>query len=298
MTDRRRFLGGAIAGITAAMTPTLGAAQDARIRERPIPRTGEKLPVVGLGNSSVFQNGDIARSRALLETLQAFGGRYVDVSDRSRDVVGGIAASLPGGDALFLGTYIQAGSEAGDQREARRHRELQDKPALDLVLTRHIDDFAARSDSFRALKQDGLARYVGVARHQQQYHEAMMRLMERGAVDFVQVNYSILEPEAEQRLLPMAQDLGVTILINRPFINGEYFSIVGDRELPGWAGEIGCDTWAKVSLKFILAHPAVNCVLTETANPRHARDNLGAGLGELPDARLRARMRETVLSFV
>lgn len=298
MIDRRYFLAGSLAGLAGGFMPAAPQAQSVQIRERRIPGTDERLPVVGLGNADIFQNAEIESGRMLLSILREFGGRYVDVSGRSREVVGGLANELPGGDQLFLGTYLRSRDDAGDRREARRHRDVQDKPALDLALSRFIDDFASRSDSFRRLKMEGLARYVGVARHQRQYHDAMMRLMEEGAVDFIQVNYSILEPEAEERLLPMAKDLGIAILVNRPFINGDYFSVVRDRELPGWAAEIGCDTWAKVSLKFILAHPAVNCVLTETANPRHARDNLGAGLGELPDAALRERMRETVLSFV
>ena len=122
----------------------------------------------------------------------------------------------------------------------------------------------------------------------------MMALMEAGAVDFVQVNYSMLEPQAADRLLPMARDLGIAVLINRPFINGEYFSVVRGHALPSWAAEIGCDTWAKFSLKYILSHPAVTCVLTETANPSHAADNIGAGFGPMPDEKTRKRMAEVV----
>jgi aryl-alcohol dehydrogenase-like predicted oxidoreductase len=118
----------------------------------------------------------------------------------------------------------------------------------------------------------------------------MIDLMEAGSVDFVQVNYSMLEPEAGERVLPTAQDKGVSVLINRPFINGEFFSIVRGHELPEWAAEFDCESWAQFSLKFILSHPAVNCVLTETANPKHAVDNLGAGVGRLPDRETRQKM--------
>lgn len=295
MTTRREFVGAATALVATVMTPAL--AQE-RLLRRPIPGTGEELPVVGLGNSVVFQEGNMSGSRRLLETLLEFGGAYVDISAASRDVVGGLAAENPRYRELFLGTYLQGGSDDVDRRDARRHASLQGKDSLDLVLTRLIDDYAARADSFIGLKEEGLARYVGVARHMQQYHERMARLIDRAAVDFIQVNYSAFEPEAEERLLPMAADAGVAVLVNRPFINGEYFRIVEGRELPDWAAEIGCDTWAKFSLKFILSHPAVTCVLTETSNPRHARDNLGAGVGSLPDREMRERMRKTLLSFV
>ena len=123
-------------------------------------------------------------------------------------------------------------------------------------------------------------------------------LMEAGAVDFVQVNYSLLEPEAGDTVLPMAQDKGVAILVNRPFINGDFFDVVRGRELPGWAAEFDCRSWAQFSLKFILSHPAVTCVLTETTNAEHLADNMAAGMGRLPDAAARAKMLELVQSFV
>jgi diketogulonate reductase-like aldo/keto reductase len=118
----------------------------------------------------------------------------------------------------------------------------------------------------------------------------MQKMMATGTVDFLQVNYSPLEPGADQQVLPMALDQGVAVTINRPFINGDYFSLVRDQPLPEWAAQFDCDSWAQFSLKFILSHPAVTCVLTETANPRHALDNIGAGFGRLPDEKTRQRM--------
>lgn len=293
---RRTFLSGAGAALTHFSLPA-GAQQQA-MQTREIPATGEELGVVGLGNSVAFQENDIDSTRALLTMLRSFGGSYVDVSGASRDVVGGLAAREAEFSELFLGTYIQAGNDEEDREEATLQLRLQERSELDLVLTRLIDDYADRVDSFQRLKEEGLARLVGVARHQLRYHDRMMRLIERGAIDVLQVNYSILEPEAEARLLPMARDAGVAILVNRPFINGDYFRVVRGRELPSWAAEFDCDSWAKFSLKFILSHPAVTCVLTETSNPRHAEDNLGAGVGALPDEETRERMRRLLLSFV
>ena len=140
-------------------------------------------------------------------------------------------------------------------------------------------------------------RYFGVAGYAQQFYPAMMKAMEKGIVDFVQFNYSIMEPEAADEILPLALETGTAVITNRPFISGNYFNIVRGQELPDWASEFDCSSWAQFSLKYILAHPAVNCVLTETANPKHVVDNLSAGYGALPDEATRKRMRELLLSF-
>jgi diketogulonate reductase-like aldo/keto reductase len=129
-----------------------------------------------------------------------------------------------------------------------------------------------------------------VARHHERYYNSMKKMMDTGTVDVLQVNYSPLETAADREVLPMALEKGVAVTINRPFINGEYFSRVRGHELPAWAAEFDCESWAQLSLKFILSHPAVTCVLTETANPAHARDNIGAGFGRLPDAKTRQRI--------
>ena len=301
MTSRRdfvRYCGAVMATLSAPSIRPASAAEVAQLPTRPIPRTNEPLPIVGLGNARAFQEGDVALSRQLLEILMDHGGAYVDTSGESRLTIGGIVREKGADDRTFIGTYTEEVDERAARQDLQAILQVQGGGALDLVLTRNIDEYSSRRDAFRRFKDEGLTRYIGVARHQQQYHERMMQLMEDGAVDFVQVNYSILEPEAEDRLLPMAQDKGIAILINRPFINGRWFSIVRDRTLPDWAAEFDCATWAQFSLKFILAHPAVNCVLTETSNPRHAVDNIGGGIGRLPDEETRRRMRELVKTFV
>jgi len=179
--NRRNFIGCSGAATLGAVLPPVHA-QESTIRRRNIPGTDEMLPVIGLGNSVVFQEGNVERSRQLIDILLEFGGSYVDISAASRDVVGGIAARRGISDDLFLGTYIQEQDDTADRRDAERQRTIQDKPALDLVLTRLVDDYIARADSFNRLKDEGLARYVGVARHQQQYHARMIRLIEQGAV--------------------------------------------------------------------------------------------------------------------
>jgi len=172
--------------------------------------------------------------------------------------------------------------------------DVQGGDSLDLVLSRAPIDFGERRDQFQRLKDDGLTRYTGVARSNQRFYSSIMELMNDGALDFIQVNYSIMEPEAANEILPLAQEKDVAVVINRPFMNGNYFGMVRGQELPEWAADFDCDSWAQFSLKYILANPAVNCVLTETSNPRHAIDNFGAGFGRLPDADERKRMEAVI----
>ena len=174
----------------------------------------------------------------------------------------------------------------------------QGKKNLDLVQMRSLDHFDQQWSKLLQWKEAGLTRYVGFAKSHRNYYEPMMTLMETGTADFIQVNYSMLEPEAADRVLPLAHDQGVAVVINRPFVNGQYFSLVSGRQLPEWAQEFDCDSWAQFSLKYILAHPSVNCILSETTKTKHAVDNLSAGFGRLPDESTRERMIGLVRSFM
>ncbi len=277
------------AGLAALAAVQLQARE--RLPARPIPGSDDKLPIIGLGNSNAFRSGDVEASRELLKILLDHGGAYVDCSGTSRFVVARAAAELGAGRELFLGTYFTEDDEAEMRANAELLLDATGKAALDLMQA--YPEFAAPNWArFRRFKEEGLTRHIGIARHRARYYDAMMKLMATGTVDFLQVNYSPFETEAEERILPMAMDLGVAVTINRPFLNGEYFSLVRGKELPAWAAEFDCATWAQFSLKFILSHPAVNCVLTETANPRHAVDNLGAGFGRLPNTKQRQRIVE------
>lgn len=288
---RRDFVRGA--GSIVALACVAGAGANApavrTLPTRPIPRTGEPLPIVGLGNSNAFREGDRDASWRVIEIFQRHGSSYVDCNGTSRFVVADVVRDHALRDSIFLGTYFEVGNLAAARDDAKRLLAVTGKPALDLMHA-YPEEAVPRWDTFRRWKEEGLTRYIGVARHQQQYYDAMMKLMSTGTVDFLQVNYSPFEREADDRILPMAMDLGIAVTINRPFMNGEYFKIVRDRELPEWVAEFDCASWAQFSLKFILSHPAVHCVLTETANPNHALDNLGGGLGRLPDAAMRERI--------
>lgn len=297
MTNRREFIQhtGVAALLAAAPLPAIAGSK--KMLERPIPGTGEMLPVIGLGNSNSFRNEDLSAASNLVDIFLEHGGRYVDVGGTSAFFVGKLGREKNASQKLFFGNYVNANELSAMRDELAAIAEAQGKSALDLIHTRDLAAYRAQIAAYRALKDDGLVRYIGIARSGQQAHEEIGRLVADGLVDFIQVNYSLLEPEAADRLLPLAADNGVAVAINRPFINGRYFEVIRGKELPEWAADFDCHSWAQFSLKFILAHPAVTCVLTETANPKHALDNLGAGTGRLPDENERQEMLQVLRSY-
>ena len=294
MQHRRSFLGATAALSLAASVPVTWSAsalatQPPRLLRRPIPGTEDSLPTIGLGNSNAFRGGDVELSRALIDLFYHNGGAYIDCSGDSRFVVADAVASLNIADRMFLGSYFSGEDESQMRANAQKLLQTTGKKQLDLMHA--YPEFAQPNWAlFQQWKDEGLTRYIGVARHHERYYDAMLQMMKTGTVDILQVNYSPLETAAEREVLPMALDKGVAVTINRPFINGEFFSHVRGHPLPEWAAEFDCKSWAQFSLKFVLSHPAVTCVLTETANPRHAVDNIAAGFGRLPDEKTRQRM--------
>ena len=292
MVNRRDFIRKTATVTSALALPASWSA--ALLAQQQLPRrqihgTSDSLPVIGLGNSNAFRQNDVPGSTALIKLFHEKGGAYVDCSGDSRFVVAKVASSLAVGNDLFLGTYFSGDDEGAMLGNIRHLMEITGKKELDLVHS--YPEFAEPNwNMFRNWKDEGLTKYIGVARHHESYYETMIKMMETGTVDFLQVNYSPLETSADRQVLPIALEKGVAVTINRPFINGDFFSHVRGQELPAWAVEFDCESWAQFSLKFILSHPAVTCVLTETANPKHALDNIGAGFGRLPDEETRQRM--------
>jgi diketogulonate reductase-like aldo/keto reductase len=293
VTNRREFLGySGLAALVSAI-PALAADRE-KIASRLIPGTNEALPVIGLGNSGSFRELDLSAAADLLDIYLEHGGGYVDVGGASRLSVGSIAQSRSASDKLFMGNYVDPKSEGAMRSEIANVAEGQGKAALDLVQTRNLAGYRESHDLYTQMKEEGLVRYIGIARSGAENFDAIGQLVVDGLVDFIQVNYSLAEPQAAQRLLPLAADHGVAVNINRPFMNGRYFGLVKGMQLPDWAADFDCDSWAQFSLKFIVSHPAVNCVLTETADPKHAIDNLGAGYGGLPDLSTQKKMLELI----
>lgn len=273
------------AGIaTSALTLPWSVVANAQqqLPRRAIPGTDETLPIVGLGTGGVFFEGDVDASRGLMEILREHGGSYMDCLYGARTTVAQAINDLNAPDDFFMGAYVMGDTDKESRAAIAQLLELSGKDALDLC---HAwNEFAVPNwDLMRGWKDDGLARYIGVSRNAAKHYEDIIKLMNTGDVDIVQVNYSALETDAADVILPMAMDKGIAVNINRPFLNGDYFSLVSGHDLPEWAADFDCETWAQFSLKYILSHPAVNCVITETSNPEHAVDNIGAGFGRMPD---------------
>ncbi|MHB8347791.1 MAG: aldo/keto reductase [Acidiferrobacterales bacterium] len=264
---------------------------------RSIPRTGEPLPVVGLGTWRTFDVGtDPARRAdpgAVLRLCAQGGARVVDSSPMygsAESVVGDLAQELGLGGHLFLATkvWVQGRDEGVRQMEESLKR-LQ-VTCLDLMQVHNLVDWTIHLKTLRAWKEQGRVRYIGVTHYSESAYPALERALKTGEVDFLQVNYSIMSTEAERSLLPLAQELGVAVLVNRPFEEGDLFARLCGRPLPSWTAAFDCTSWAQFMLKFVLSHPAVTCVIPATSKPGHARDNLQAGHGGLPDPARRVQM--------
>ena len=267
--------------------------------ERRIPRTGESIPAIGLGTWQVFDVAGDDRAMALArETLRVFvekGGRVVDSSPMygsSESVTGRLAAELGAHEKLFVATKVwTTGRQAGIRQMEDSLRKL-GVERLDLMQVHNLTDVQTHLAILGDWKRAGRIRYLGITHYHAGAHAELASLIARGDIDFVQVNYSLTEPEAERRLLPAAAASDTAVIVNRPFAAGAMLRRVTGKPLPAWAAELGCASWAQFFLKWILAHPAVTCVIPATRNPSHMADNLAAAGGPLPDEPLRRRMAE------
>jgi diketogulonate reductase-like aldo/keto reductase len=299
---RRTLLAMLSAVPAAGLVPATTLGQGTMPARR-IPSTGEMLPVIGLGSSKVVQeittNGE-EPLRQVLRTLVEHGGKLVDTWPRNADndaAFGRVINEPELRERLFVTTKIdQVGKEAG-VTQFHETLELYGREVIDLVQIFSLTDLDVHWPNLREWKESGAARYIGVTVAESRLYTQLEEFLRREQPDFVQLNYSITERETENRLLPMAADRGLAVLVNRPFMNGAYFRRLEETPLPDWTAEFGCTTWAQFSLKYILAHPAVTCVLTETTDPVHMAENAIAALGDAPDEAARARMRELIDSL-
>jgi aryl-alcohol dehydrogenase-like predicted oxidoreductase len=306
MKMSRRRAASMIAGGTAGLlvtgsTARAEAAATPAILQRTIPSSGEKIPSIGLGSWQVFDVGPGAAERQPLEEVlsrfAALGGRVVDSSPmygRAEQVIGDIAARLGLHSSLFLATKVwTTGKDEGIASMERSLAKLQTK-RIDLMQVHNLVDARTHLATLRAWKEEGRARYFGITHYNSSAYPEVAKLLRAEKVDFLQINYSLGEREAEREILPLAQERGVAVLINRPLGGGDLFSRVRQKPLPDWAGEFDCLSWAQFLLKWIIAHPAVTCAIPATGNVRHLEDNMQAGIGRLPDAKLRTRMADVI----
>lgn len=267
------------------------------ILQRPIPKSGETIPAVGLGTWQAFDvAGDAAETAQAREALRALvdlGGRVIDSSPMygsAESVSGQLADELGVKSKLFVATKVwTSGKQAGIRQMQDSMKKLRVE-RLDLMQVHNLTDAGTHLATLREWKKAGRVRYLGVTHYNAGAHGDLERAVKPGELDFVQVNYSLAEPQADRRLLAAAVDSRTAVIVNRPFAEGAMFGRVRNKPLPEWAKEIGCATWAQFFLKWILAHPAVTCVIPGTRNANHVADNLGAAMGPLPDEATRRRM--------
>jgi len=292
--SRRDWLKLAAALTLGGAMPVAGAAGRT---QRPIPKTGEAIPAVGLGTWQAFDvAGDAtgtAQAREALKALLELGGRLIDSSPMygsAESVCGQLAEELAVKSKLFVATKVwTSGKQAGIRQMEDSMRKLRVE-RLDLMQVHNLADADTHLATLREWKKAGRVRYIGVTHYNAGAHADLERYIKPGDIDFVQVNYSLAEPEADRSLLAAAASSRTAVIVNRPFAEGAMFGRVKGKPLPEWAKEIGCASWAQFFLKWILAHPAVTCVIPGTRNARHVADNLGAASGPLPDEATRRRM--------
>lgn len=302
--DRRRFLTGAaalaapmqwfgaasaVAG--AAATAGAAAADAGELIRRRIPVSGEWLPVIGLGTSGPFEVGGDARARQPLEAvLRGFfagGATLIDTSPMYSSAEAVLGDLLTAGmqSRAFIATKVWTRGEREGVQQMARSMDLLRRSRVDLMQVHNLLDLDTHLRTLRRWKEEGRIRYLGVTHYTVESHARLVEIIEREPIDFVQFNYSATTRAAEQRLLPLCADRGVAVIVNRAFDDGEIFARLKDRALPPWAAEIRCTSWAQLLLKFVIAHPAVTCVIPATGKVRNLEDNLAAGRGPLPDAR-------------
>lgn len=271
----------------------------ASIIKRKLPKSGEALPVIGLGTYLVFDVAPdaaaLADLREVLTTFTAAGCSLIDSSPmygRAEAVVGELTAALGLRDSLFLATKVWTSGQAAGVKQMQDSLRLMRTRRIDLMQVHNLLDLATHLKTLREWKAAGTIRYLGITHYHAGAYRELEKLLKTREYDFVQFNYSLAEREAEQSLLAVAAETGTAVIINRPFAQGELFAKVKGRELPAWAADFDCTSWAQFFLKYIIAHPAVTCVIPGTGKVRHMTDNIKAGTGRLPDEKQRKRMVE------
>ena len=263
---------------------------------RTIPSSGETMPILGIGTYDVFDHPStpdaIAKSQEIVDILLGEGGSVIDTSpmyNRSEKVIGDVIDAGIDRRELFLATKVWIDGQHAGVAQMNRSADLMNADLIDLMQVHNLRDTAAHMATIRDWMEQGRIRYSGLTHYTAGAHDALTREMAEFKPDFIQINYSLGEREAETRVLPLAQDLGIAVLINRPYQAGRLFRAVSGKDLPEFPQDIA-DSWGQFFLKFIISHPAVTCVIPATSKPHHMVDNLGAGFGNIPDAPMRKRM--------
>ncbi|HEX2251365.1 MAG TPA: aldo/keto reductase [Gemmatimonadales bacterium] len=289
------MIGALAGGVAAAVLRPLEGLARAAPMTRPIPSTGEQLPVIGLGSWITFNVGNDPELREeCVQVMRAFfnsGGRVIDSSPMygsSQEVIGYGLQRLGRAGALFSADKVWTSSNGPAQiEESRAHWGIR---RFDLLQVHNLLSWESHLPTLFAMKADGRVRYVGITTSEGRRHDEFEKIMASQPLDFVQVSYNVLDRDVERRILPLAQARGIAVIINRPFRQGDLIRSVERHPLPAWAAEFGAANWAQFLLKFIVSHPAVTCAIPATSQVAHVKENMGAAWGALPDAAMRRRM--------
>ncbi|MEP6582857.1 MAG: aldo/keto reductase [Ginsengibacter sp.] len=270
--------------------------------QRIIPSTNESLPVIGLGTWKTFDAAEdkYPTLRKVLDEMHNAGGSLVDSSPmygRAEEVIGEITGDVNNQDSLFYATKVWTTGKMEGIRQMESSLKKMKRSVMDLIQVHNLIDWKTHLKTLQRWKEEGTVRYVGITHYTDSMHAELERVLINEKIDFVQFNYSILSRNAEERLLPAAESNGVATLINRPFGEGSMFQIVKGKPLPSWARELEITNWGSFFLKYIIAHPAVTCVIPATGNPEHAAENFKSALGNLPDRAIRKKMVEYISSL-
>jgi len=306
MTRREaaRLIGATAGGLLLPIERAQANAESSAMLTRAIPSTGEKLPVIGLGTWQAF-DVDLTpdHRRQLGDVLSLFvklGGRVIDTSPmygHAEEVIGELVTALGIQDKIFLATKVWTRGKENGIKSMERSMALLRAKRIDLMQVHNLVDVQTQLATLREWKAQGRIRYLGITHYEAGAFTDVERIMRSEKLDFAQINYSLMEREAEERVLPLAQQRGIAVIVNRPFGGGDLFSRTRSKPLPDWAAEFDCHSWAQFFLKWIVANLAVTCAIPATDKPRHLEDNIQAGIGPLPDVKIRQRMVELVSSL-
>lgn len=296
-TTRRTFVRATLATAAAALLPISPRAQESSPARRPIPSTGEAIPVVGLGTWITFNvGGDAVLRDECADVMAAFfaaGGRMIDCSPMygsSQPVIGHGLQKLGRPSALFSAEKVWTSSASAGPAQIEQSRRFWGVPKFDLVQVHNLLAWQAHLKTLFDMKAAGAVRYVGITTSEGRRHDLLEQIMRNEPVDFVQLSYNVVDREAERRLLPLAAERGIAVIVNRPFRQGALTQRLRNEPLPEWAAEVGASSWAQLILKFILAHPAVTVAIPATTRVDHVRENLQAATGPLPNPAMRERI--------
>ena len=283
-------------GFAAGNAPSWLLAKSRQAIKKPIPVSGEKLPVIGMGSSRTFDVSEAQARSALLPVLQAFfdeGGALIDSSPmygNAEQVLGDLLQEVDNKQAMFAATKVWIeGKQQGIEQMQRSMQRMAVK-RFDLMQIHNLRDWQVHLETLNSWKNEGKVRYIGITTSHGRFHDQLEVILDSEPLDFVQFSYNIANREVEKRLLPLARERNIAVLVNRPYARGDLFRVVKGETLPDWAAEFDCNSWGQYFLKYVVSHPAVTCTIPATSSLKHMLDNMGAGFGRLPDAAMRRRM--------